>query len=134
MSQESKEVGKQADKNTEEDVVQELQPTEEGEEDDASGDDEPPNTTEGNASGPAKKKKKSKKKKLKAALTGQRSEGGSSTSKTLSREQLNEIIKNNPSLRNELGGMEVSKAEEMMKKLSMSDLLTGMVRLILLVD
>ncbi|KIW07068.1 uncharacterized protein PV09_01958 [Verruconis gallopava] len=80
---------------------------------------------------PKKKKKKSKSKKLKDAVTGGKSAGeGSSkqpeTAASLSTEQFQQLLSMNPSLKNELAGMDHAKLMEMMKKISLADTLTGM--------
>ncbi|KAI9825864.1 MAG: glycylpeptide N-tetradecanoyltransferase [Thelocarpon impressellum] len=79
------------------------------------------------------KKKKSKRKKIKAVLKGESSkstDGASASSskpaEKLSGHAIDELLKANPALEKELAGMPKDKVEAMLKKLSMSDLLTGM--------
>ena len=125
MPEESNDTDRQADESVAQEATKESKAPEEVAEDGGSGaEDEQPAAADSATASSGKKKKKSKKKKLKEAITGQKSDDGS---KTLNQEQLAEILKSNPSLKNELGGVDVSKAEEMMNKLTMSDLLTGMV-------
>jgi glycylpeptide N-tetradecanoyltransferase len=109
-----------------------VQPTAEEAEDDErdSGLEEEP--AEGTSSAPTttgkKKKKKSKTKKLKDALTGKSGEssGEPKTAASLSSNQFEQLLSMNPALRNELAGMDQAKMAEMMKKISLTDTLTGM--------
>ncbi|PMD31435.1 N-myristoyl transferase [Hyaloscypha variabilis F] len=91
------------------------------------------------ASGAAAKKKKSKKKRIKAALTGKSSEGSSGGSRDevqkavsgLSTDQINEILKMNPALAEQLGvgkdgDLSESKATESLKRLKLEDIMTGL--------
>jgi glycylpeptide N-tetradecanoyltransferase len=91
------------------------------------------------ASGAAAKKKKSKKKRIKAALTGKSSEGNSGGSRDevqkavsgLSTDQINEILKMNPALAEQLGvgkdgDLSESKATESLKRLKLEDIMTGL--------
>ncbi|KKY19079.1 putative peptide n-myristoyl transferase [Diplodia seriata] len=100
--------------------------------DESSGDEEAPAASEG--AGPAaakKKKKKSKKKKLKEALIGtSNAEAGSSSSaqpkQQLNREQLEALLAANPALKAEFDKMNEQQVQELLKNLSVSDLLTGL--------
>lgn len=101
------------------------------EHDESSGDEETPAAAEG--AGPAaakKKKKKSKKKKLKDALTGTSNAEASSSSappkQQLSREQLDALLAANPALKSEFEKMSEQQVQELLKNLSVSDLLTGL--------
>jgi glycylpeptide N-tetradecanoyltransferase len=71
-----------------------------------------------------KKKKKSKAKKLKDAITGNKE--APKTADALSSNQFEQLLAMNPALRNELAGMDQAKLGEMMKKISLTDALTGM--------
>lgn len=84
------------------------------------------------ASGAVAKKKKSKKKRIKAALTGKSSESSSSGSKDeiskavsgLSKNQIEEFLKMNPALAQELSGeRDIGQA---MKRLNLEDIMTGL--------
>lgn len=95
--------------------------------------DEP--TATGDSPTTSSKKKKSKRKKLKDAIasgrgkeTGESSSGGTKPEQKLSAKQFEQLLGINPALEKEMAGMPKDKVEEMMKKLTMSDLLTGMVR------
>lgn len=81
----------------------------------------------------ATKKKKPKRKRAKIHLAG---EGASSSgpgessvgSSKLPSTVVDSLLRNNPSLQSEVGGMGKEKAEDLLRKLNVSDLLTGMVR------
>ncbi|KAI9727852.1 MAG: glycylpeptide N-tetradecanoyltransferase [Cirrosporium novae-zelandiae] len=77
------------------------------------------------ASGSASKKKKSKKNKLKEKV----GIGGSSNEKTgkeMSNAQVDQLLAMNPALKGEMAGLDKDKAKEMLKKMNINDLLTGM--------
>lgn len=96
-------------------------------EDASSGDDAPADSSaDAAAAGAAAKKKRAKRKKIKAAIA-EKDEGQEGSSGQLSGEQLQMLLKDNPALKAEVQGMDPNKAAEMMKKLSVSDILTGMV-------
>ncbi|KAI9816048.1 MAG: glycylpeptide N-tetradecanoyltransferase [Pycnora praestabilis] len=90
------------------------------------------------AAGAAAQEKKSKKTKLKSALGVESQDAsvadnpGKSTGRStkdasdLSDGMLKQLLENNPALKNEIGGMGKEKAEEKLKKLNLSDLLTGL--------
>ena len=82
------------------------------------------------AEGAKKKKKKSRKHKIKNALTGKKDgeEGDTGPASKLSKEQLQMLLDSNPALRKELEGKGKEKmdVEAMLKKLNVSELLTGM--------
>jgi hypothetical protein len=83
------------------------------------------------ASGAAKKKK-STKKRVKSLLAERDVSSvvgePSSESSKLPSAVVDNFLKNNPSIRSEVPGMGKDKAEDMLRKLKMSDLLTGVVR------
>ncbi|KAL8895421.1 MAG: hypothetical protein Q9207_008182 [Kuettlingeria erythrocarpa] len=86
------------------------------------------------AAGSSAKKKKSKKAKIKKALgvlkkdDGAASSSGSSANPAskLTTEMVEQLLEMNPSLKNEVAGMDKEKAAEALKKLDVADLLTGM--------
>ncbi|KAK8185529.1 acyl-CoA N-acyltransferase [Phyllosticta paracitricarpa] len=82
-------------------------------------------TTPGDAK---KKKRKSKKKKIKEALTGSSSaEASSSPSKpAVNREQLEALLAMNPALKSDVSGMTDAQINDMLKNLSLADILTGL--------
>ena len=80
------------------------------------------------------KKKKSKKAKLKKAFgVGKKenelegSNGASNPASKLTAGMVDELLEMNPSLKGEVAGMNKEKAVEILKKLDVADLLTGMV-------
>lgn len=107
---------------------------------DSDNDEEQEDTTApGTAPGAASKKKKSKRKRVKAALGGGSSEGSGSSSRDdlnkavsgLGAEQIQEILKMNPALAQQMGvgqGNELSdkKLQEAMKKLNLEEIMTGL--------
>lgn len=79
----------------------------------------------GDAAAPAKKKK-SKRRKIKNALTGGASSSSAGvTERKITQEQLALLLEANPALKAEVANMSPSQLSEMMSKLSMADLLTG---------
>lgn len=74
----------------------------------------------------AGKKKKSKSSKLKNSIAGGSSSGETSTG-NISAEQLQQILAINPALKAEVGAMDPSKIQEMMKNMDLSQVLTGAV-------
>lgn len=84
----------------------------------------------------AAKKKKSKRAKLKKALgVSGKEDGDASGSKPaskLTQAHVEQLLEMNPSLKGEVAGMDNEKAAEALKKLDVSDLLTGMVCSIIL--
>ena len=101
----------------------EYEDSDEGEHVDAQNDNATP-------TGPAKKKKKSKRKKIKEALTGQKDTESSTTADSkpqISREQLNQLAQVNPTLKEELERKSPADIDEFLKKLSIGDVVTGMV-------
>jgi len=99
-----------------------------GDEDDAP---EPPNgdTVVG---GSKSRKKKSKKSRLKKALgvpsQDESSASSSNPASKLTPEMVEQLLEMNPSLGGEVAGMNKEKAAQILKKLDVADLLTGMVR------
>jgi glycylpeptide N-tetradecanoyltransferase len=100
-----------------------------------SADEELPATAEGTSAPAPKKKKKSKRKKVKEALTGSKGESstgeidGSGSSKVdnkLSSSQIDQLLRSNPALQNEVRGVPNGKVEELLKKMNLQDLLTGL--------
>src|ERR1700742_195891 len=73
-----------------------------------------------------KKKKKSKKSKLVAALTGNKSSEAADPSKPLSSDVVKTLLDANPALKGELAGMPPEKAGELLKKMDVSQLLSGL--------
>ena len=82
--------------------------------------------TAGEAKTGPKKKKRSAKKKIKDILGGKKDENENDTSK-LSSDAVQALLKANPSLEQQVSGMSKENAEDLLRKLSISDLLTGMV-------
>jgi glycylpeptide N-tetradecanoyltransferase len=95
-------------------------------------DEAPPAGDTPAASGAAAKKKKSKKKRIKAALTGKSSESSGSGSRDeiskavsgLSKAQIEDFLKMNPALAQELGAER--DVGEAMKRLRLEDIMTGL--------
>jgi len=124
----SQQESKQADPQVAEEALKDVVKSEKSNvpvEDVSSGEDVPADSTADTvAANATAKKKKSKRKKIKAALAGK--EDGASSSGRLSGEQLQQLLKENPSLKAEMEGLDPNKAAEMMRKLNVSDILTGM--------
>lgn len=136
MSAESKEVDPQVDAEIINELVAETDQNGKTAmvEDASDGEDtlEPTNGDE--VAGSSKsKKKKSKKARLKKALmgAGQDESSGSSSNPAskLTPEMVEQLLEMNPSLGGEVAGMNKEKAAQVLKKLDVADLLTGMVRL-----
>ena len=80
-------------------------------------------------SAPKKKKKKSKKKKVVEALTGKKDSAPDPPKPLGSKmtpEVLNTLLEMNPSLKGELSSMNKQQATELLKKMDVSELLTGL--------
>lgn len=124
MPEESKEVDPQADKEALNALINEG--TKNAEDESGPDDDQhvDPSNSDAVAAQAAAKKKKSKRKKLKGALTEQK-DGEAN----LSQEQLEQALDVNPSLKAEVVAMEQAKVDDMLRKLNMSDLITGLVGL-----
>lgn len=83
-------------------------------------------------------KKKSKKAKIKKALGISNKDNGAAADSSssanpaskLTTEMVEQLLEMNPSLKNEVAGMDKEKAAETLKKLDVADLLTGMVRIV----
>ena len=73
-----------------------------------------------------KKKKKSKKSKLVSALTGNKSAEPADSTKPLSNDVVKTLLDANPALKGELAGMPPEKAGELLKKMDVSQLLSGL--------
>lgn len=78
--------------------------------------------------GAAKKKKKSKRKKVANALTGNKGEEGdaSKPASKMSNEGIETLLEMNPALKGELSKMSPAQAQEALKKMDVSQLLTGL--------
>ncbi|CAO2657417.1 Nn.00g035430.m01.CDS01 [Neocucurbitaria sp. VM-36] len=94
--------------------------------------DEAPETVEG-AEGAAEKKKKSRKRKIKDALSGKGKEPAIQDTNSpagghLSKDQMSQLLDANPALKNELLDKAKNKGdlEQMIKKLNINELLTGL--------
>lgn len=59
-----------------------------------------------------------------------RKPGESSKQKSIHQKDIDVLLKNNPALGKELAGQSPAKIEEVLRKLSINDLMTGMVRLL----
>lgn len=74
-----------------------------------------------------KKKKKSKRKKLAAAISGDKDVGHpSAPASKMSNESIQTLMEMNPALKGELSNMPPEKAQEMLKRMNVSELLTGL--------
>lgn len=105
---------------------------------DESGEDEPAASTSSDAvaASSSTKKKKSKRAALKKKFLGagasdqgnnEPSESSSNPASKLTNDMVEQLLEMNPSLKSEVAGMDREKAAEAVKKLDVSDLLTGMV-------
>lgn len=107
-----------------------LESESEGEEQAQDGAEDTTQDATTSAAGKAKKKKKkSKKSKLVAAITGNKSSEPGESSQPLSKlsdDSAQKLLDMNPSLKGELAGMSPGKAAEMLKKMDVSQLLSGM--------
>ena len=132
MNTESKEVDTNIDEAAVKEVIESENAgqSENDEVDEGRGPENP--GSEAAAAHPAAKKKKSKKAKLKKALgvSGNNDADSSSSSKPASKltnAHVEQLLEMNPSLKGEVAGMDKESATEALKKLDVSDLLTGMV-------
>ncbi|KAF2436878.1 N-myristoyl transferase [Tothia fuscella] len=122
MSSESKQVDPPSgEKDTKSKVEEEPENTAENQEE--AGEDEEAPTGDQVTTG--KKKKKSKASKLKNALTGGSSSSISKTSGSVTAEQFQQLLDNNPALKAEVGHMDPANVKEMMKNLDLNTILTG---------
>ncbi|KAI9841594.1 MAG: glycylpeptide N-tetradecanoyltransferase [Sclerophora amabilis] len=95
-----------------------------------------PSSPDAVAADAAKKKKKSKKKRVKDAIKGGSSDAagpsgsGGGPSKAadnkLTGNVVDQLLESNPALKKEVSGMPKAKAEELLKSMNLSDLLTGL--------
>jgi glycylpeptide N-tetradecanoyltransferase len=109
-------------------VEQELESESETEEQ-QDGTETAQDAAEGSSAKPKKKKKKSKKAKLVSAITGgEKSSSGESSkpASKLSNESISALLDANPSLKGELAGLSPEKAQEVLKKMDVSQLLSGL--------
>jgi len=104
-------------------------------ESDSEEDENAPSTSTTTEATPAKKKKKSKKKRIKAALIGGSGEGPQTREEldkavnSLSKKDIEELLRMNPALASQLGvneGSSTSQAAEALKKLKLEDIMTGL--------
>src|ERR1700761_6112227 len=102
---------------------EQLEPDSEPEEQAEQGTTEATGETAGK---PKKKKKKSKKSKLVSALTGTKPSEQADPSKPLSNDVVKTLLDANPALKGELAGMPPEKAGELLKKMDVSQLLSGL--------
>lgn len=135
MSEESKAI----DPNVHKPAHDEVSPSQSSRIGDNDVDEDPLDNTHADAVAPASsaKKKKSKKAKLKQAFgVGGSEDGHENTSCTSSNPaskltpgMVEQLLEMNPSLKNEVAGMDRETAAQALKKLDVADLLTGMVSL-----
>ena len=123
-AEESKEVDPQTTKEAAEEVQSELSGTSKPH--DASDEDEPKDEGDAVAEEAARKRKKSKKDKLKAVLKATGSTGDITNPATLTPAMMEQLLEKNPSLQSEFMGLEKDKQMDLLKKMDISDLLTGM--------
>lgn len=106
--------------------------------DEESGEDEHPASTNSDAvaASSSAKKKRSKRAALKKKIlgdggtdlgNGEPSGSSSNPASRLTNDMVEQLLEMNPSLKSEVSGMDREKAAEAVKKLDVSDLLTGMV-------
>lgn len=134
MNEESKEADPAVDEAAVKEVI-ESATADSSDNDEAEEEEGPQSTstsTDAVAAHSVAKKKKSKKAKLKKALgvPGKDEAEASSPSKPagkLTQAHVEQLLEMNPSLKGEVAGMNKEKAVETLKKLDVSDLLTGMV-------
>jgi hypothetical protein len=131
MSEEPKRVETKAEEGAELDVQEATDRLTEAADGESSEEQtEPVNIDDAASSTPAKKKK-SKKKRVKRLSAGKDTSPvtgeSSSESNNLPSAAMDSLLKN-PSLQSEVQGMGKEKAEDMLRRLNMSELLTGMVR------
>lgn len=138
MSEESKEI----DPAVNADAIKEISEGNENEvvsgEDADVADDAEAENDDAVAAGSSAKKKSSKRAKIKKALgalskdDGAAGSSGSSANPAskLTTEMVEQLLEMNPSLKNEVAGMDKEKAADTLKKLDVADLLTGMVRIL----
>ncbi|KAI9682046.1 MAG: glycylpeptide N-tetradecanoyltransferase [Caeruleum heppii] len=134
MPELSKQAEPAADEEAVEEVIKETVDLDAADRD--SSDEEPATlskdpTSDNVATHAASKKKQSKKKKIKKVLTGNddATTGGESSStgqQSMSAEVIDQLLKSNPSLQQEVEGMPKEKREATLRKLDPSDLLTGL--------
>ena len=141
MSEESKEIDPKVDKENLEGSLKEKSTEISAE--DQSGDDEPAAgaAPDAVATSSTAKKKKSKRAALKKKILGgggsehgdgEPSESSSNPASKLTTDMVEQLLEMNPSLKSEVAGMDRDQAAEAVKKLDVSDLLTGMVKYITL--
>ena len=135
MAEESKETDSKVDEEALEEVLQRK--STEIPVDDKSGEDEPAASTSSDAvaTSSTAKKKKSKRAAVRKIFgaggsdhgNDEASESSSNPASKLTDDMVEQLLEMNPSLKSEVAGMDREKAAEAVKKLDVSDLLTGMV-------
>ncbi|KAJ9621133.1 uncharacterized protein PV06_05633 [Exophiala oligosperma] len=95
--------------------------------------EQPQDAVESTTSKPKKKKKKSKRSKIVSAITGNKpseaAESSSSSSQPaakLSNDHIKQLLEMNPTLKGELAGMPTEKAADVLRKMDLQQLLSGM--------
>lgn len=134
------EVSKETDPKIDEEALDEVlkETSTDIQADDESGDDEQPASTNSDAvaASSSAKKKGSKRAALKKKIlgdggtdhgNGEPSESSSNPASKLTNDMVEQLMEMNPALKSEFAGMDREKAAEAVKKLDVSDLLTGMV-------
>ncbi|KAL9611877.1 MAG: hypothetical protein Q9167_003491 [Letrouitia subvulpina] len=123
---------KLADSQLDKQAVQEVAGAETAEIDDDDAGENEMTSSDPTASGAAKKKK-SKRSRLKKALgttkddeDPEKSEKSPNPASKLTTDMVEQLLEMNPSLKNEVAGMDRERAAESLKKLDVADLLTGM--------
>ncbi|KAI9791549.1 MAG: glycylpeptide N-tetradecanoyltransferase [Piccolia ochrophora] len=135
--EESKQTDPELDKAAAQEVIEEAETGQDGSADSHDDVSQSQNTPQAEATaGASAQKKKSKKKKIKKALgmgANTQAEASTSSSEPSSKDAsllrgkvANHLLSNNPSLQREVAGMPEDKVQEMLQKLNVSDLLTGM--------
>ena len=110
-------------------LEEQLDSASEAEEQPEVGTEDAPDTEDAAGTPKKKKKKRSKKSKLVSAITGNRSTESSDPSKpaaNLPQDALKTLLDANPSLKGELSGMPPEKAADLLKKMDVSQLLSGL--------
>lgn len=128
------EQSKLADSHLDKQAVQEVPGAETAEIDDDDAGENEMTSSDPTTLGATAKKKKSKRSRLKKALGTtkddddlEKSEKSPNPASKLTTDMVEQLLEMNPSLKNEVAGMDRERAAESLKKLDVADLLTGMV-------